>query len=158
MDLFEKYLQKEKSSHWVRRALTDKSYKAEYERENHKPFDGYVNTDLGTYGDGVIKLAYLELLLDSGVKLTEEKYQWESDKYLVEKVAKHYQIIEKKLIHKNTKDENLPDDYDYEDTPGDNKNRHKYITTAVEAMIGAIYKEEKDLKSIIELLDSWRKF
>ncbi len=158
MDLFEKYLQKEELSYWVHRALTDKSYKAEYERENHKPFNGAVNTDLGTYGDGVIKLGFLELLLDSGCKLTEEKSQWESDKYLVEKVAKHYQIIEKKLIHKNTKDENLPNDYNYEDTPGENKNRHKYIATAIEAMIGAIYKETNDLKSIIELLDSWRKF
>ena len=158
MDLFEKYIRKEKSSYWVHRALTDKSYKTEFEREKHKPFDEDVNTDLGTYGDGVIKLAFLELLLDSGDKLTEEKSQWESDKYLVEKVAKHYQLIEKKLIHKNTKDKNLPDDYDYEDTPGKNKNRHKYIATAVEAMIGAIYKEEKDLKPIIELLDSWRNF
>lgn len=158
MDLFEKYLQKEESSHWIHRALTDKSYKAEFERENHKPFNGDVNTDLGTYGDGVIKLAYLELLLDFGTKLTEEKSQWESDKYLVEKVAKHYQLVEKKRIHKNTKDKNLPDDYNYEDTPGENKNRHKYIATAIEAMIGAIYKEINDLKPIIELLDSWRKF
>ena len=36
MDLFEEYLQKEKSSDLVRRALTDNSYKNEYSRLNHK--------------------------------------------------------------------------------------------------------------------------
>ncbi len=34
----------------------------------------------------------------------------------------------------------------------------KFKATAVEAMIGAIYKETNDLKPIIELLDSWRHF
>ena len=37
------------------------------------------------------------------------------------------------------------------------KSPHKYIATAVEAMIGAIYKEEGKLNKIIELIDSWCK-
>ena len=149
MDLFEEYLQTKETSEWVKRALTDKSYK------NANQYGGSVNTDLATYGDAVIKLCYLELLLDNSKKLSEEKAKFESDKFLVEKVAKHYQLIEH--ISKDLQDENLPNDYDYECTPGENKNRHKYIATAVEAMVGAIYKETKDLKPIIELLDSWRK-
>ena len=37
------------------------------------------------------------------------------------------------------------------------KSPHKYITTAVEAMIGSIYKEEGKSDKIIELIDSWCK-
>ncbi len=153
MDLFEKYLS-DKSSRLVKRALTDNSYKNEYLRLNHKEYSEKTNVDLATYGDAVIKLCYSEILLDKVKELTVEKAKFESDKYLVEKVAEHYQLIKK--IKKDENDNNIPNDYNYEDTPGDNKNRHKYIATAVEAMIGAIYKKEKKLKPIIKLLDSWR--
>lgn len=33
MDLFEEYLNKKESSKWVKRALTDKSYKREYSKK-----------------------------------------------------------------------------------------------------------------------------
>ena len=49
----------------------------------------------------------------------------------------------------------MPDDYDYGEHKGNNHNPHKYIATAVEAMVGAIYKETKDSDSIIEHLKSW---
>lgn len=120
-----------------------------------KKYSGDVNTDLATYGDAVIKLCYLELMLDKTILLTIDKSKVESDKFLVDVIARHYSLIE--YIHKNSHDSNLPNDYNYENYQSENHNRTKYIATCVEAMIGAIYKEINDLKPIIELLDSWRK-
>lgn len=65
-------------------------------------------------------------------------------------------------IHKDKEDEKIKRDYDFiklDKTSGKNRKRspHKYFTTAVEAMIGAIYKEEGKLDKIIELIDSWCK-
>lgn len=92
-------------------------------------------------------------MLDNSEKLTEERAHYESDKYLVKYVAKQYDLL--KHIKKDSKDENLPNDYDYENNESENNNGHKYIATAVEAMIGAIYKEKTNLKSIKLLLKSW---
>ncbi len=80
-------------------------------------------------------------MLDNSEKLTEERAHYESDKYLVKYVAKQYDLL--KHIKKDSKDENLPNDYDYENNESENNNGHKYIATAVEAMIGAIYKENQ---------------
>lgn len=71
-------------------------------------------------------------------------------------VAEHYNLL--KHIIKDKKDPNLPNDYNYENNASENKNRHKYIATAVEAMIGAIYKEELDLESLKLLLKSWMRY
>ena len=148
-DLFEQYLAKDDAL--IKRALTDKSYK----NVDHNLKDEDTNFELATYGDAVIKLCYSEILLDNVKELTVEKAKYESDKYLVEKVAEHYQLIN--LIKKDENDDKMPNDYNYGDARKKH-NPHKYIATAIEAMIGAIYKEEKDLKPIIELLGSWSKF
>lgn len=150
MDLFEEYLDKKDSSELVIRALTDKSF-----RKIHPELDkDEINTDLATYGDAVIKLCYCELLLDKTDKLTNEKAKYESDKYLVEVVAKHYDLL--KFINRDVEDEKLAVDYNYDIYKSENRNRAKYIATAVEAMIGAIYKEtNKDLNPIIKLLENW---
>ncbi len=161
MDIFETWL-KRKDSIWIKRALTDSSYNSyrcrgvrhndpRYE-ELHTPLP--VNTDLATYGDGVIKLCYLELMLDNEEQLTVAKSKVESDEYLVNVVARHYDLLS--YINKDKDDDKLPDSYDYIKFKGTNKNPCKYIATAVEAVIGAIYKETKDLNAIIELLKSWR--
>ncbi len=152
MDLFEKWLSKENSSKWIKRALTDNSYKAEHQRNLHVEYKEKVNTDLATYGDAVIKLCYLELMLDKSQNLTNDKAKVESDRYLVTVVAKHYDLIQH--IHKDSEDKNLPNDYEYDNHQSGN---HKYIATCVEAVIGAIYKETNDLKRIIHLLKSWIK-
>jgi dsRNA-specific ribonuclease len=159
MDLFEIYLNN--NSPWINRALTDKSYKNEFMRTNHKPYDGDTNEDLATYGDAVIKLCYLELMLDKESKLSIEKAKIESDEYLVDVIARHYNMLE--FIKTDSENKEMKKTYDFikpAKTSGGNKkdSQNKFIATAVEAMIGAIYKEEKDLKPIIELLDSWRKF
>jgi len=151
MDLFEEWLNKRDESNWVKRALTDSSYKNVDQSLKEK--NNYINSDLATYGDVVIKLCYVEILLDKCEKLTKEKEKYESDEYLVRYVASRYNILEKLQYDKETKSKNNCNDYNYEKKP--NKNPRKYIATAVEAMIGAIYKETNDLKPIIELLKTW---
>ena len=46
MDLFEKYLEQKESNNLVKRALTDRSYKNEYQRNNHKEYKDMINEDL----------------------------------------------------------------------------------------------------------------
>ena len=92
--------------------------------------------------------------------LSVKKATIESDKYLVKVIARHYDML--KYIHIDSYDKKMKRDYNFiipDKTEGRNKkdSPHKYIATAVEAMIGAIYKEEKDLQLIIELIDSWLK-
>ena len=158
MDLFEKFLA-DKNSTWVKRALTDSSYKKEFEQRNHRPFDGETNKDLSTYGDAIIKICYLDLMLDKEEKLTVEKSKVESNKFLVDKVARHYNLL--KYIITDPNDKEMPRNYEYIERPkikGQSRKQspHKYIADAVEAVIGAIFKETNDLRGIIMLLDSWR--
>lgn len=40
LDLFEEYLKKENSSIWVKRTLTDRSYKKEYQKDNKENYVG----------------------------------------------------------------------------------------------------------------------
>ena len=157
MDLFEDYLNKKDTSKWVKRALTDSSYKNEYERINHKSFEGKDNFDLATYGDAVIRLCFCEIFLDKEEKLSECKATYESDKYLVEVVAEHYKLL--KHIKKDEKNTIIANNYDYSRYKSNNGNAAKYIATAVEAMVGAIYIEEKKkLEPIVELLKTWMYF
>lgn len=151
MDLFEYWLNKENDSCWIKRALTDKSYRNKAKRENLSQIK--INKDLATYGDAVIKLAYLELFLDKEKQLTEKKSKVESDTFLVSKIARRYKMLD--YIKKDDTNNELPNSYDYDSFQSKNHNRCKYIATAVEALIGAIYKETKDLNKIVELLNKW---
>ena len=164
MDLFEEYLNKKEKSKWVKRALTDPSFNSyrskgirkknpKYE-ELHKPLPD--NLDLALLGDAIIKFIYSDYLLDRVELLTEEKKKYESDKVFVDKIAKRYNLIPH--IDYDIEDGEMPDDYDYDSKAGTNKNPHKYIATAVEAMIGAIYKETNDLDDIRKLLLSWMNY
>ena len=150
MDLFEEYLSKEKEYDLIKRALTDKSLK----HKNHSLENKDTNKELATYGDSIIKFCYSKILFDKVENITVEKQKIESDKYLVDVVAKHYDLIPK--IYKDD-DDNLAIDYKYDKYKSKNRNRSKYIATAVEAMIAAIYIITNELDPIIELLDSWRK-
>lgn len=152
MDLFEQYLSKKETSKWVKRALTDKSYR----KNNPQLCEKDINTDLATYGDAVIKLCFCEILLDKTDKLTNEKSKYESDKYLVDVVAKHYDLL--RYIDMDNEDEKIAADYNYDKYKSKNRNRAKYIATAVEAMIGAIYKETNNLKELTKLLQGWMYF
>ena len=158
-DLFEEWL--DKKSRWVQVALTDSSYKNKHLRENKVKYDGETNKDLATYGDSIIKVCFIEILYGNTDKLSVKKSNYESDKYLVEKVAKHYNLLD--YMRYDSEDDKIVKDYDFNEpskTKGGNRkdSPHKYIATAVEAMVGAIYKETKDMNSIIELLKSWMNF
>lgn len=146
-DLFTDYLDKKGKNDLVDRALTDRSYK----NVNHNLSDNEINDELATYGDSIIKFSYCKLLWNEKVdNITEAKKDLESDRVLVTKVAKHYDMLD--YINKDSNDSNLPNDYNYD------SDRYKYIATAVEAMIAAIYLDTEELKPIRELLDSWREF
>lgn len=82
-------------------------------------------------------------MLDTVKQLTEEKKKYESDKVFVEKIAKHYELIN--YIDFDKDDSKIHHDYYYEESKAENRNPHKYIATALEAMIGAIYKETNEL-------------
>lgn len=168
MDLFEEYLNKKETSLLVNRALSDRSYKASKSKGIKKNNPKYeevnnlkTNTDLATYGDALIKFIYSGILLDNVEQLTKEKEKYESDRVFVIKIARHYDLI--KYINFDKNDTRIPRDYDYDDHKGKNNNPHKYIATAVEAMIGAIYKEiskesiDKAINSLTELLKAWIK-
>ena len=149
IDLFEYWLKRKDKSSFVKRALTDKSYK----KENPLLKDTDVNFSLATFGDSIIKYSLSLLLLDKVDKLSEEKKKFESDEFLVKTVAEHYKIID--YIQKDTKDSKMPSDYNYSKKKGGSL--HKYIATAVEAMVGAIYFETEDLEAITEMIESWTK-
>lgn len=156
-DLFEKYLEKKNDINhpYIKIDLTDKSYRTSRNLIKNENLNGW----LGTYGDAILKLGYVEILLkDNTNDLSSRKEKLEEDKNLVRIIASHYNILtyldhNKKAI-----------DYDYKSrgkTSSDkNKkdNPRKYIATAVEAMIGAIYiYEGKDIKKLLPLLEKWKK-
>ncbi len=155
MDLFEKYLKRKKPSEFVKRALTAESYKnVDHELENKD-----VAPDLATLGDAIIKLCYTKYFLDKVEQLSKEVEKYVTDERFVTVIAKHYDLL--KYIHYDQIDKNIPQDYDYNKpgkTSGKNKktSSYKYIATAVEAMIGAIYLETNNLDKISELLVQWK--
>lgn len=171
MDLFEKWLNN-KESKWIKRALTDPSFnnfRSKGIRKNDPRFKELStplpdNKDLALLGDAIIRFIYANYLLDKVDHISIEKAKVESDKYLVEVVAKHYNLLD--YIQKDFDDWKLPSNYNYRDSIG-LKNRHKYIATAVEAVIGAIFREGeesddnnceakyKNEKAIKELVISW---
>ena len=150
-DLFKLWLDKKDNNETIKRALTDNSLR----NVNHELKKSDTNLELATYGDAIIKMCLSKLLLDDVSNITLEKSKYESDKFLVERVAKKYDLV--KYIKKDNKDERMPNDYNYGDGRKKNNNPRKYIATAVEAMVAAIYQETNDLDSIIDLVDNWRK-
>ena len=146
-DKFEEWLKKHRRKY----ALTDSSYKKCYQKKYRKEYSGPVNSELATYGDAVLKLALCMLLYDNVDKLTEKKQNYESDEVLVNVIAKHYGILEYLRYDKQSKKDLKVDNYVYE---GD---KHKYIATAVESVLGAIFMENKDMSEICEIVKEWVK-
>ena len=148
-DLFTYWLKKKEKNKNVKKALTDKSYK----KIDHSLTDEETNINLATYGDSIIKQCLTGILYKKSIiGITEERAKYESDEYLVKYVAKHYNLLE--YIQKDSKDTKMPNDYDYESKKGNNP--RKYIATAVEAMVGAIFLETDDLEAITKMVNSWR--
>lgn len=157
MDLFEEYLEK-KDNENVKRALTAKSYKKEQPSLKNKD----VAPDLATLGDAIIKLCYTKYFLDKVKQLSKEVEKYVTDERFVTVIARHYDLLKHIYYYKD--DDKIKQDYDYnklgKTSSGKNKKSspHKYIATAVEAMIAAIYLETKDLDKISELLLQWKEF
>lgn len=152
MDEFLEWLKKNKEHY----ALVDKSYKTVRQGEEKKPNanDIKVNTELATYGDAVLKLALCKILWsDDASKITEKKKKYEKDQTLVEIIAKRYKMLNFIKYDKTNK----PSDYNYNnsDTKSNGRNTHKFIATAVEACLGAIFIEEGFDKAL-RIVEVWK--
>lgn len=150
MDAFERYLEQNKCNPECR-ALTCKSYGEVYKREHHCEIEPKeTNFELATYGDALLKFALCSLLLDKCTQLTEEKKQYETDKFLIETVAKHYQLLD--YMNFDRSNNKIPQCYEAFENEST-----KYIATTVEAVLGAIYQKNEDFQEISGLVESWTK-
>lgn len=146
---------------WFETALTDRSFKNAFQKgkdttkpENVWP-DETINADLATYGDAVLKMVLCEILFEKGSSsITEEKKRYESDRVLVSVIGKHYDILNNARFRFDKEDKNKPRDYCYPKTAGQDE-PHKYIATAIEACLGALYRQTKNLSEIKNLVEMW---
>ena len=151
-DKFYEYLRDE-SRPTRQMALTASSYK----NIDHSLKDADTNRDLATYGDALLKLAFCKILFNKDVlNITEEKKKYESDEVLVKVIAKYYELLEYIRFDKNN--DKIPKDYDYKDPPKKGKDSpHKYIATAVEALIAAFYVDnDEDFRVVVEIAKHWK--
>lgn len=150
-DVFRNCLERLKDEPLIIRALTDKSY-SEVEKLNKrdKTRDNFL---LATYGDAVLKLAYCEILFDNE-NMTEEKKKYESDEVLVSVIGKNYNILDSIKLNKN--DSHMPKDYNWNANGKHEDKKHKHIATCIEALIGAIYKIDKDMAEIVAIASYWK--
>lgn len=157
MDKIEELL-KDLKTDLQKQALTDTSYK----NIDHSLSDNDTNFELATYGDAVLKLALCKIYREykeNGLRFSENLSDWkkkyESDEVLVRVVAKHYNLLN--FLRYDEKgngkpEEQKPQDYDHK---GQNDNdRHKYIATAMEASIAAVYIENGE-NEVIEIVKQW---
>ena len=151
-DKFSEYLN-DKSQSKRQKALTANSYK----NEDHSLEASDTNCELGTYGDALLKCAFCKILFDKHVSnITVEKKKYESDKVLVEIIAQHYELLE--YIRFDENDNNIPQDYHYRESSKKGKDSpSKYIATAVEALIAAIYLDNnEDFSLVVKIAEHWK--
>lgn len=154
MDKIEELL-KDPKTDLQKQALTDKSYKKTPNNQDCK-----INFELATYGDAILKCVLCKIYFEKEDednfgfkgKLTEWKKQYESDEVLVKFIARHYDILNLNCLNFDGDDTKKPHDYDYQ---GKNaKRRYKYIATAMEASIAAVYIENGE-NEVIEIVKQW---
>lgn len=152
MDKIEELL-KDPKTDLQKQALTDKSYKKMPNNQDCK-----INFELATYGDAILKCVLCKIYFEREDednfgfkgKLTEWKKQYESDEVLVKFIARHYDILY--FLNFDRDDTKKPHDYDYQ---GKNaKRRYKYIATAMEACIAAVYIENGE-NEVIKIVKQW---
>lgn len=151
LDKFDEYLRDENQPTRLK-ALTAKSYK----NADHSVQDRDTNCELATYGDALLKCAFCKILFDEGTeKITEKKQNYESDEVLVKIIARNYDLL--KYIRYDENDEKIPKNYDYIPKNNGNDSPSKYIATAVEALIAAIYLDNKeDFNLVVEIANHWK--
>lgn len=132
------------SGAWRTRALTARSYRS----VDRSLSEEETNEELATYGDALLKLAYCELLLDKVDHLSVEKAKYENDRVLVRVIARHYDIL--RYLRYDEKNKSIPSDYDLVKREDDDN--YKYIATAVEALLGAHYKEYRDYETVLKIV------
>ena len=154
MDKIEELL-KDPKTDLQKQALTDKSYKKTPNNQDCK-----INFELATYGDAILKCVLCKIYFEKEDednfgfkgKLTEWKKQYESDEVLVKFIARHYDILNLNCLNFDGDDTKKPHDYDYQ---GKNaKRRYKYLATAMEASIAAVYIENGE-NEVIEIVKQW---
>ena len=158
MDKIEELL-KDPKTDLQKQALTDKSYK---NKTTHSQNNDEINFELATYGDAILKLALCKIYRDrknAGIEFSDNLSKWkekhESDEVLVRVIAKHYNLLN--FLRYDEKgngkpEEQKPQDYDHK---GQNdKDRHKYLATAMEASIAAVYIENGE-NEVIEIVKQW---
>lgn len=151
-DAFVKYLN-DTSQPTRQKALTAKSYK----KTDPSLQDKDTNCGLATYGDALLKCAFCKILFNAGAEnITEKKQQYESDKVLVEIIARHYALLDH--IRFDDTDANIPRDYNYrKPSRKDKESKSKYIATAVEALIAAIYLDNgEDFGLVVAIAEGWK--
>lgn len=159
MDKIEELLNNPKTD-LQKQALTDTSYK----NIDHSLSDDDINAELATYGDAILKLALCKIYRDrknAGIKFSDNLSKWkekhESDEVLVQVIAKHYNLLDFLKYDKegNGKpEEQKPRNYKHK---GQNdKDRHKYIATAMEACVAAVYIENGE-SEVVEIVKQWIK-
>ncbi len=143
---FKEYLSD--NSAYVQLALTDRS-----QRKVTKNQHLFFNQDLSTYGDAILKTAICHHLFGKVNQLTEEKKKYESDEALVYLASK-----DDLLEHLHFDKERKVKDYEYKSTENSNINSHKYIATAMEAMICAIFLiHDNNIEHIYPIVQEWMK-
>lgn len=151
---FEDYLHDQQGLYQHRSiALTDRSYK---NVDHNQTTDE--NRMLATYGDALLKLALCQILFERNIKnITVEKQPYESDEHLVKIVAKEYGLLE--YIHFDDNDKKIPQDYDYNPPSKRGKDStHKYIATALEALLAAFYLDhQQDFGLVVEVVEDWKR-
>ena len=157
MDKIEELLKYPKTD-LQKQALTDTSYK----NIDHSLSDDDTNAELATYGDAILKLALCKIYRDrknAGIEFSDNLSKWkekhESDEVLVRVIAKHFKLLEFLKYDKkgNGKpEEQKPQDYDHKGK--DDKDRHKYLATAMEASIAAVYLENGE-NEVIDIVKQW---
>ena len=95
-----------------------------------------LNKNLATLGDSVLKLALADLLYGKVKHLSEHIKFYNTDRTLVEDIGRHYDVI--KYIQKEDI-EIYDESYSYIKKGKNKSNPKKYIATAIEALLGAIY-------------------
>lgn len=143
MDIFEKAIKKQIKLKYLATALRDKSYPDYFLKTYKKVLLKPVNKRLSTYGDTILNWACVKLFI-SKPKSGPIVAKYESNKFLVEVVAKYYDL-DKYILKSQKKRSN---NYIY------NK-RNKYLADAVEAIIAVIFINRNDINEIVNLLKFW---
>lgn len=144
MDIFEKVIKKQVKLKYLNIALRDKSYVTKYYEIYKKPLLMPTNKKLSTYGDCILNWACVILFIKLN-KCGAEIAKYRSNKFLVEVVAKYYDLD--KYILKI--DQKKPNNYIYIE------NKNKYLADAIEAIIAVIFINRHDINEIVELLSFW---